>query len=160
MYLVSKTYGHNLGLSACFRQPKAKSHCRFLHGYALAFTFVFGARQLDENNWVKDFGSLKPLKARLVDHFDHKLLVAQDDPARSRLEDLMGVLHPELDRPMSIALADVLVVPAVGCEAFARMAWGWSDELITPEERERGVHLRSVECREHGANSATYTGAN
>lgn len=31
----TKTYGHNIGLSAVFRQPHADSHCRFLHGYSL-----------------------------------------------------------------------------------------------------------------------------
>lgn len=158
MYLVTKTYGHNLGLSACFRQPLAQSHCRFLHGYALAFTFVFGARQLDENGWVKDFGSLKPLKAWLCATFDHKLLVAADDPARKLLLGLATGYYPG-DRHVG-PLADVVTVERVGCESFASMAWAAANKLITEDERDRGVHLRSVECREHGANGATYTGTN
>jgi 6-pyruvoyltetrahydropterin/6-carboxytetrahydropterin synthase len=43
LHFVKKTYGHELGLSACFRQHRAKSHCRFLHGYPLSFTFTFAA---------------------------------------------------------------------------------------------------------------------
>jgi 6-pyruvoyltetrahydropterin/6-carboxytetrahydropterin synthase len=43
IYKSTKHYGHNIGLSAVFRQPNADhSHCRFLHGYSLAFTFTLG----------------------------------------------------------------------------------------------------------------------
>ena len=35
MYRSSKTYGHEIGLSAAFRQWRAQSHCRLIHGYAL-----------------------------------------------------------------------------------------------------------------------------
>ena len=159
-YRITKTYGHDLGLSACFRQPRATSHCRFLHGYALAFKFVFEADTLDENGWVLDFGSLKPVKAWLCDTFDHKLLVAQDDPERKRLEDLMGygVLREK-------NLADVLVVPRIGCESFAGMAFdaamrlvrGLRSPLHMPQRSHDGVvRLVEVECREHGANGASY----
>ena len=54
-FLSSKKYGHERGLSAAFRQWRAVSHCRFMHGYSLEFEFVFGTHQLDENNWVVDF---------------------------------------------------------------------------------------------------------
>ena len=74
-YYSTKTYGHNIGLSACFRQPKAHSHCRFLHGYSLQFKFTFGCSELDNKNWAVDFGGLKPLKAWLEDMFDHKLCI-------------------------------------------------------------------------------------
>ena len=32
MFLSTKTYGHDLGLSAAFRQWRAESHCRLIHG--------------------------------------------------------------------------------------------------------------------------------
>ena len=48
--------------SCAFRQPRAKSHCRFIHGYRLVAKFWFSCNELDENNWVVDFGSLKGLK--------------------------------------------------------------------------------------------------
>lgn len=154
-YRITKTYGHDLGLSACFRQHRAKSHCRFLHGYALSFKFTFEAGQLDENNWVLDFGGLKPLKEWLCNTFDHKLVVAEDDPQNTRLVDLASHwLGDDSDK-----LADVLVVPRVGCEAFARMAWERGDMMIPPWDREhRGLRLVEVEVREHGANSAIYIG--
>lgn len=153
VHRVTKTYGHEMGLSATFRQHRARSHCRFIHGYALGFKLVFQADQLDENGWVKDFGSLKPLKQRLADTFDHQLLVAEDDPAKTYLR-MLGASPDGIVAP----LAQVRVVPAVGCEAFARMVWGWADELITAEERARGVRLHEVECREHAGNAASYMG--
>ena len=79
-YKSTKTFGHELGLSSAFRQWKAQSHCRFVHGYALAVKFEFEAEELDVRNWVVDFGSLKSLRKMLEDTFDHKLLVAEDDP--------------------------------------------------------------------------------
>ena len=73
-YYSTKTYGHNIGLACVFRQPNADhSHCHLLHGYSLAFKFTFGCKELDNKNWAVDFGGLKPLKAWLEDHFDHKL---------------------------------------------------------------------------------------
>lgn len=166
-YLVTKTYGHDLGLSACFRQWRAKSHCRFFHGYPLSFKLTFGADTLDENNWVLDFGGLKPVKAWLCENFDHRLLVAEDDPALD--------LILELDKPRSVRrvddtprwdevgkLADVNVVPGVGCESFANFVFLFVEEWLQlhhlDDVGDRGLRLVEVECREHGANSAIYRG--
>ena len=57
-YFSTKTYGHNIGLSAVFRQPNADV-CRLLHGYSLQFKFTFGCSELDNKNWAVDFGGLK-----------------------------------------------------------------------------------------------------
>lgn len=149
-YLVTKTYGHDLGLSACFRQHRAlHSHCSYLHGYALAFTFTFSANKLDERNWVIDFGGLKWLKKWLTETFDHKLFVAADDPY---IDELMG-LGP-------LGLADPMVIPNVGCEQFAKLAALYVMHYLNDNYQtaitHRELQLRSVECREHGSNSATY----
>lgn len=157
----TKTYGHEQGLSACFRQWRAThSHCSLLHGYALAFHFVFGANELDVNNWVMDFGALKPLKQKLVDTFDHKLVVAGDDPELRKFQDLHLA-----------GLADVLVLPnGVGCEAFAKLGFAYAEEVVCLYERSfapdwqieageypnRRIHVVSCEVREHGANSAIF----
>lgn len=150
MYYVTKTYGHEAGLSACFRQWRAKSHCRFLHGYALSFEFKFQADKPDENGWVINFGALKPVKAWLEEMFDHKLLVADDDPMLAELWAL-----GDADAP----LAQVLTVPAVGCEAFAKMAFDFVEDqfLLQGEYMERNVHLVSVTVREHAGNGVVYT---
>ena len=143
MYLSTKTYGHEIGLSACFRQWRAQSHCRLLHGYALAVKFTFGATELDNCGWVVDFGSLKSLKGRLEDTFDHKLLVAEDDPMLQAFLDL--------DR---MKLAAVIVVPATGCEAFAKLIFDTTEIWLKDAGYAPRVTLVSVEVKEHGANSA------
>jgi len=144
-YQSTKTYGHNLGLSAAFRQWRADSHCRFLHGYALAIKFVFEADSLDERNWVVDFGSLKTLKGRLEDTFDHKTLVAHDDPHIDwfREADARGII-------------DMVVTYANGCEAFAELIFETTEIWLKDAGYGDRVRLASVEVMEHGANSAVF----
>ena len=85
-YFSTKTYGHNIGLSAVFRQPNADhSHCHLLHGYSLQFKFTFGCSELDNKNWAVDFGGLKPLKKWLEDSFDHKTCIDEADPMKDEL---------------------------------------------------------------------------
>jgi 6-pyruvoyltetrahydropterin/6-carboxytetrahydropterin synthase len=55
--------------STAFRQPNADSHCKFIHGYQLKAELTFGCKQLDNNNWVFDFGGLKQLKAIFNNQF-------------------------------------------------------------------------------------------
>lgn len=142
----TKTYGHNIGLSACFRQPKAHSHCKFLHGYSLAFRFVFQATELDERNWVVDFGGLKPLKQWLEDNFDHKVVLDKDDPYM----DTFKILE-------NTGLAELNILDGVGVEKFAEHAYNFADELVREMTNSR-CRVVSVECMEHGANSAIYYG--
>ena len=119
-YYSTKTYGHNIGLSAVFRQPNADhSHCHLLHGYSLAFKFTFGCRDLDNKNWAVDFGGLKPLKAWLEDSFDHKTAIDIADPMKDEL------LHLE-----TLGLAEIRQFDGVGAEKFAEHAWRFADELV------------------------------
>lgn len=143
----TKQYGHEVGLSCAFRQWRADSHCRFIHGYALAFKFVFEATELDERNWVVDFGGLKSLKAILEENFDHKLVVAGDDP------------HLELfDQLNKAGVAQVIVFPdGVGCEKMAQYVFMVADQWLHDAGFAPRVRLVSVEVKEHGANSAIYT---
>jgi len=146
-YRVTKTYGHEQGLSCCFRQWRADSHCRLLHGYALAVAVTFEADDLDNRNWVVDFGSLKGFKQWLVDTFDHTLLVADDDPALAtflRLGDLK--------------LANVVPVHATGCEAFAELIFNCTQVWLLDNGYHPRVRVISVAVREHGSNEASYHG--
>ena len=76
-FYSTKTYGHNIGLSAVFRQPQCRSFSivELLHGYSLGFTFTFGCNELDNKNWAVDFGGLKPFRRWLEDNFDHKTAI-------------------------------------------------------------------------------------
>lgn len=147
MFVSTKTYGHEIGLSTCFRQWRAESHCRLLHGYALAVRFEFEADELDIRNWVVDFGSMKSLKGWLEDTFDHTLVVASDDPHLLILKQLEG--H---------GLARIVEVEATGCEAFAKLIYECAEIWLQDYGYAPRVRLRSVEVREHGANGAIYTG--
>lgn len=147
-YQVTKYYGHDLGLSAAFRQWRANSHCSFLHGYALAVTLVFEASELDDRNWVIDFGSLKPIKQFLETTFDHKTLVASSDPLLAKFEELN-----------ELGIIDLVVVPEVGCEKFAELVYQFVDEWLFTSEMKPRVWLSKVEVSEHGANSASVSSA-
>src|SRR4051812_42211532 len=104
MFHTTKTWGHDLGLSCCFRQWRAQSHCRHMHGYALSIRIDFESEHLDERGWVLDFGSLQPIKAQLAATFDHKTVIAADDPERAWFE------HAQ-----QLGLVDLVVLPGVGC---------------------------------------------
>ena len=142
----TKTYGHNIGLSAVFRQPHADhSHCKYLHGYSLAFKFVFSASELDHRNWVQDFGGLKPLKQWLEDTFDHKVVLDHDDPEMETFELLQ-----------QRGLAELTLLDGVGVEKFAEHAWNFANNLVQEMTNGR-CRCVEVECAEHGANSAIYS---
>ena len=145
-YYSTKTYGHNIGLACVFRQPNADhSHCHLLHGYSLAFKFTFGCKELDNKNWAVDFGGLKPLKKWLEDHFDHKTALDSKDPHLDKFREL-----EKLD------LVDIVIFDGVGAEMFAKHAFDFADKLIS-EKTDDIFFVESVECKEHGANSAIYT---
>jgi 6-pyruvoyltetrahydropterin/6-carboxytetrahydropterin synthase len=148
-FYASKTYTHAEGLSCCFRQWRAShSHCRFLHGYALAVEIRFVADRLDDRRWVIDFGGMKEIKELLRDLFDHKTLIAADDPELPRFHEIHDA-----------GLIDLRVVPDVGCEAFAFLihehvkTWMIRYE---PEHGSRSLSVESVEVREHAGNAARY----
>jgi len=144
-YYSTKHYGHNIGLSAVFRQPNADhSHCHLLHGYSLAFTFKFGCADLDNKNWAVDFGGLKELKAWLEDKFDHKVAIDFRDPHLEKFKELEA-----------LDLAEIRIFNGVGAEKFAYHAFQFADALIK-EKTDGRCWVQSVECAEHGANSAIY----
>jgi len=145
-YYSTKTYGHNIGLACVFRQPNADhSHCHLLHGYSLAFRFTFGCKNLDNKNWAVDFGGLKPLKKWLEDHFDHKTAVDKKDPHLDKLKELE-----------KYDLAEIVEFDGVGAEKFAEHAFHFADQLVKDMTDGR-CFVESVECMEHGANSAIYS---
>lgn len=143
-FYSTKTYGHDVGLSCAFRQWRADhSHCKYLHGYSLAFTLTFSSEKLDSRNWVADFGGLKPIKAFLERSFDHKVAVASDDP------------ELELLRAAEKAgLVQLTEMEAVGCEMFAKYVYDYVRVWLTTSMPH--VELVRVDVREHGANSASY----
>lgn len=144
-FRADKTYGHDAGFTCCFRQWRAEhSHCRLLHGYALSFSFVFFAEYLDKHGWIMDFGGLKSVKAWLQENFDHKILLAADDPERALFQAMADN-----------GLCTLTIFPHIGCEAFAYYVWQHCDALLRRETNGR-VRVETVAVREHGGNGAEF----
>ena len=130
--------------SCAFRQPLADSHCRFIHGYRLKAKFWFEADQLDENNWVVDFGGLKELKKLLENQFDHTTCIARTDPKLEMFKKMRDA-----------GVCDLRVMDGVGIEKFAEWCHVTADNFVgvLTELRCRCV---KVEVFEHENNSAIY----
>ena len=80
MFTSSKKIGP---ISTGHRQWKDKGHCSFVHGYGRYVEFTFACTERDERGWVMDFGDLRDVKKWLEDEWDHRLLIAYDDPLLS-----------------------------------------------------------------------------
>lgn len=141
------------GYSCVFRQWKADgTHCRFLHGYDVELKVWFEG-ELDERNWVWDFGGMKRAKNTIdgmspkawMDYMlDHTMLVAQDDPFLESFKrmDEAGVIQ-------------LRILPAVGAEKFAEFFYYKLDEFVNRETQGR-VKVIRVEAMENHKNSAIY----
>ena len=127
------------------RQWKHKGHCRYVHGYSRSFTFCFASNELDENGFVVDFSSLRPLEEKLREHFDHTLLVAINDPHKDEIK--------SLDKNK---IARIVEVPEISCEKFAEMTFKFIDNHFNVNDY--NVKVLSVEVSEHPGNTAGYYG--
>lgn len=145
MYVSTKNYGPEAGLAVAYRQWRAESHCRLIHGYAMGFYFEFESESLDFRNWCVDYGSLKPLKEQLQDWFDHTLLVAQDDPEFKTFEEL----HNR-------GLCKMVVVEKTGCEGLSKWLYDYVNEIWLPDNGYNHVHCRLVKVTETPSNAAWY----
>ena len=142
------------GFSTCFRQWRADgTHCQYLHGYGVSFKIWFEG-ELDERNWVWDFGGMKRAKGKIDGlspkewfeyMFDHTTIVAEDDPQLTKY-------FTKLDNNKTIQLR---VVPATGAEKFAEFIFNKVNPFIE-EETEGRVKVVRVEFREHEKNTAIY----
>lgn len=143
------------GYSTCFRQWKAEgTHCKFLHGYAVSFRVWFEG-QLDERNWVWDFGGMKRAKNTIEGKspkqyfewlLDHTTIIAEEDP------------HLDLFKQMNEdGIIQLRILPAVGCERFAEFLYYKINDFLAVETNGR-VRAVKVEVYEHEKNSAAYSG--
>lgn len=143
-FYSTKTFGNDRGLSCTYRQWRADSHCRFLHGYSIGVKFIFAADKLDERNWVYDFGNTKWIRAFLEDHFDHTTCIAKDDPELAAFQALADK-----------NLIQLKLFDGIGCEKFAEFIALYVNDKLQNDTNGR-VRLKTVEVFEHAANSAIY----
>ena len=144
------------GYSSCFRQWKAEdTHCKFLHGYAVSFKVYFEG-ELDEKNWVFDFGGMKRAKSKIegktpLEYFsyllDHTVIVSSEDPYMYKFKDLdaLGVIQLRV------------LESGVGCELFAKHLFEVINEFLLEETQGR-VKATKVTVMENYKNSASYQG--
>jgi len=142
------------GFSTVFRQWKAKeTHCRFLHGYGISFKVYFEG-ELDDRNWVWDFGGMKRAKTLIdgkqpkawMDYmFDHTVILAEDDPFKDSFLKMQDV-----------EVAQVRIIEATGAEKFSEYIFNKLNEFVHTETNGR-VRVTKVKFMEHGKNAAYYT---
>jgi len=141
------------GFSTVFRQWRAEgTHCRFLHGYAVSFRVDFEG-DLDERNWVWDFGGMKRAYGNIdgmnpkqwFDYLlDHTTIVAEDDPYLEQFKQMAddGIIQ-------------LRILPYTGAERFAEYLFQKINEFVQDETHYR-VRVAKVEVFENGRNSASY----
>jgi len=144
--------------SVAIRQHKAKhSHCQLLHGYGIYFKIWFASNepleenQLNDMNWIVDFGGFKEaprgngLKAWMDLLFDHTTLIEKDDPFLDLFQQMeqMGLLH-------------LRVMDKMGCESLAKLVYDKFNDVLSKTDAGR-CKVVQVECSEHSKNSAIYT---
>jgi 6-pyruvoyltetrahydropterin/6-carboxytetrahydropterin synthase len=142
------------GFSCVFRQWKAEgTHCSFLHGYGVSFRVWFEG-ELDERNWVWDFGGMKRAKGTIdgmnpkawMDYmFDHTTIVAENDPYLPVFKQM------EADNVIQLR-----IIPATGAEQFSKYIYEKLNTFIQEETQGR-VKITKVEFMEHSKNTAIYT---
>ena len=87
-YKSSKRFGP---ITTGHRQWRDKGHCSYVHGYGRYVRLTFEATELDERGWVMDFGDLKGVKSWIESEWDHRTLIAADDPVIPELKALEKV---------------------------------------------------------------------
>lgn len=156
MYKSTKKFGpistNHRNWKAAENKNRDSVKCSWIHGYSryIEFTFV---GDYDECQWVMDFGDLKDVKALIEEAWDHKTLIASNDPR-------LGQIKHMRDAGL-IALTVVDVSNGLGwgpgIEGSCKWAFDKVSELLVKKTDGR-VGIESVRVWEHGNNSAYYFG--
>ena len=130
------------------RQPLHGGRCSRLHGHSWAITLTFGAKELDDNGFVIDFGDLHLLRDWIDQNLDHATALKKSDPMRAEFEKLeqMGLLK-------------ILWVDSASCEGIAQFLYHTFQPMIEQKTKGR-VRIQSLHLEEDSKNSATYSPEN
>ena len=153
-YISTKTFDN---YSVAIRQWKAQhSHCQLLHGYGIYFKVWFASnepdidKQLDEMNWIVDFGGFKSkpvgngLKVWMDHMWDHTLLIEKDDPQLETFQYMQ-----------ELGLCHLRVMDKIGAESAAKMVYDKFNDVMSRTGGGR-VKVVKVECWEAPKNSSIY----
>lgn len=147
--------------SVAIRQHKAiHSHCQLLHGYALKFQAIFESvekdvdKQLDEMNWIMDYGGFKStdatptpgngLKDWMNNMWDHTTLIEKDDPHLESFKFLE-----------EMGACKLIIMDKIGAESAAKLVFDKFNERLALTGGGRVKCVR-VECWETDRNSSIY----
>ncbi len=136
-------------ISVGHRQWRDDGHCAWVHGYGRYIQFTFEG-DLDERQWVMDFGDLKDIKQWLEEQWDHRVMIASDDPQLDKLKEMHDL------NIMNINVMDVDKGWGPGIEASCKFVYDHVQPIITQKTNGR-VKITKVEIWEHERNSAVYT---
>ena len=136
-------------ISVGHRQWRDDGHCAWVHGYGRYIQFTFEG-DLDERQWVMDFGDLKDVKQWLEEQWDHRVMIASDDPQLDKLKEMHDL------NIMNINVMDVEKGWGPGIEASCKFVYDHVQPIITQKTNGR-VKITKVEIWEHERNSAVYT---
>ena len=129
------------------RQWRDKGHCSYVHGYGRYVRLTFEAIELDERGWVMDFGDLKDVKSWIESEWDHRTLIAADDPA-----------IPELKTLEEVGGINLNILPEgylPGIEESCRYLYDKLNPVIQRKTNNR-VEITRVEIWETEKNQAEY----
>lgn len=129
------------------RQWRDKGHCSYVHGYGRYVRLTFEATELDERGWVMDFGDLRGVKNWIEDEWDHRTLIAIDDP-----------VIPELKALEKVGGINLNILPEgylPGIEESCRYLYDKLNPVIQRKTNNR-VEITRVECWETEKNQAEY----
>ena len=144
MFTSSKRIGP---ISTGHRQWKDDGHCSFVHGYGRYVEFTFACNERDDKCWVIDFGDLKHVKKWLEDEWDHRLLLAHDDP-----------LLEEFKKIDKIGGCNLNIMPkgyGPGIEDSCKWVYDNVNRIVSEKTLGR-VWIEKVRVYEHENNWAEY----
>tara|TARA_R100001082_G_scaffold110933_1_gene92481 strand:- start:1270 stop:1608 length:339 start_codon:yes stop_codon:yes gene_type:complete len=107
---------------------------------------TFACNELDENNWVFDFGGLKKLEQIYKSQFDHALVVASDDPGIELFKELAAIGIVQLK----------IMKDGVGIEQFSKWCFDAANRFVNDVTSGR-VWAKNVTVYEHAKNFASYS---
>jgi 6-pyruvoyltetrahydropterin/6-carboxytetrahydropterin synthase len=142
--ISTKTFDN---FSVAIRQWRAgHSHCQLLHGYAFKVKIWFQSEELDDMNWVVDFGGFKHMGLRewLDDLLDHTLLIEKDDPYLDIFQGLE-----------TMGLCKLRIMDKMGCESLAELIFNKFNDALSKQDAGRSRVIK-VEVFENEKNSAIY----
>lgn len=136
-------------ISTGHRQWKHNGHCAWIHGYGRIVQLTFGCHELDDKTWAVDFGGLKPVKQFIEDAWDHRLLLASNDPYLEQIKAL------EEFNIVNVNVMDVTKGHSPGIEGSCKFLYDNIQPMIDEMTGGR-CWLEKVEIWEHENNTAQY----